>query len=152
MGRKVSTEPDRFPNRNRKPRKPRARALAKAAEFLLTNPTAALIDKHTGLPDGERIIAALAVLAVGNHAEIAAFFGEPMRLRARDRRAALVVLEQRRFGKVQDAGGAGPQTQPPPTIVNVFTSAAEYAFVTQARPSKAIGPTRPLLEEAHERE
>jgi hypothetical protein len=137
--------PDRFPNRNRKPRKPRkprGRALAAAAEYLLTNPTAALIDKHTGKPDGERIIEALSVLATGTGEQVAKFFGGYYRLRARDRQAALNVLEQRRFGRVPQIDEV-PSEHRPTTIVNVFTTSEEFAFVTAQQP-KLVGSTRAL--------
>jgi hypothetical protein len=117
----------------RKPRKPRGRAVVAATEALLASPTAALIDKHTGLPDGERILQALAVLAMGKPEEIAKFFGWSMRMRPRDRQAALEVLEQRRFGKVPQIDQSVSE-HPPTTIVNVFATSEEFAFVTQAEP------------------
>jgi len=73
------------------------------------------------------------VLAVGKPEEIAKFFGWSMRMRPRDRQAALAVLEQRRFGKVPQID-ASVSEHPPTTIVNVFTTSEEFAFVTQAQP------------------
>lgn len=143
--------PDRIPGRNRKPRKPRGRQLAKAAALLLASPTAALIDKHTGKPDGERIIEALSVLATGTGEEVAKFFGGYYRLRARDRQAALEVLEQRRFGKVPSVD-EGAVEHHPTTIVNVFTTSEEFAFVTAQQP-KLVGSTRALpTGEPHDRD
>jgi hypothetical protein len=138
--------PDRFPNRNRKPRKPRVRSIAKAVAQVaaLTTAVGDLIDKHTGAPNGERIIEALALLATGSPEQVRKFFGLTrwQRLRPQDRQAALVVLEQRRFGKVAQAD-EGPVEHAPTTIVNVFSTAAEYEFVTQAQP-KQVGSSRTL--------
>lgn len=141
----MGKEPNRFPNRNRKPRtprKPRGRAIARAAAWLLANPTAALIDKHTGKPDGERILQALAVLAVGTSEEVAQFYGGYQRLRVRDRTTALKLLEQRRFGRVPQLDET-PTEHTPTTIVNVFTTSEEFAFVTAQQP-KLVGSTRAL--------
>lgn len=114
--------------------------------MLLTSPTAAIIDKHTGLPNGERIIEALAVLGTGKPEEIERFFGHPMRLRARDRQAALYVLEQRRFGKVPSLDEQAPDVRPV-QIVNVFATSEDYAFVTAQRPKAvASSATRAALE------
>lgn len=127
---------------NRKPRKPRARAVVAATEALLASPTAALIDKHTGAPDGERIIEGLALLATGTPEQIEKFFGWSMRLRPRDRQAALYVLEQRRFGRVPQFDEQTPDARPV-TIVNVFATHDDYAFVTAQRP-KLVAPPRQL--------
>ena len=122
--------------------------LARRAAGQLNNLTADLIDKHTGLPDGERILQGLALLAVGTPDQVEAFFGEPVRMRARDRRAALTVLESRRFGRVPSLDDQTPDVRPV-TIVNVFSTSAEYDFVTQARP-KQVGPASRQLEAGHD--
>ena len=90
-------------------------------------------------------------MATGSPAEIAKFFGGLLRLRTRDRQAALEVLEQRRFGKVPRAG-RGRGRAPAATIVNVFTTSEEFAFVTAQQP-KLVGSTRALpTGEAHDRD
>lgn len=145
--------PDRFPNRNRKPRKPRPAAIAAAAEMLMRSETAALIDKHTGKPNGERIIEALALLAMGKREDIKKFFGDSYkRMSPRDRQAALYVLEQRRFGKVPVLDEQTPDVRPV-TIVNVYATSEDYKFVTDQRPKAVASSATPAaLEAGRERE
>ena len=135
-------------NPDRAPRKPRARTVARAVAVLAQTPVADLIDAVTGAANGERIIEALSVLALGTEAEAAEFFGRKMRLRPQDRQAALVVLEARRFGRVPEHDRGGGAETRPVQIVNVFTSSEDYAFVTQARPKNVTPPRR--LERADE--
>ena len=118
--------------RPRKPRKPRARQVAKAIETLQrAGSPADLIDKHTGAPNGENILRALSALATGTPDEIAKVFGGYLRMRARDRQAALQVLEQRRFGRVGDDIETHPRDGHI-SIVNVFTSSPELERVVNA--------------------
>lgn len=123
-------------------RRPRGGPVVRKLRDDLQSEAAAIIDEATGEPGGAKILKALAVLATGSEEEIAAFFKSPLRLRARDRQAALTVLEQRRFGRVPQFDEQTPDARPV-TIVNVFATHEDYAFVTAQRP-KLVAPPRQL--------
>jgi len=135
--------------RNRPTRTARGGPVVRNLREAARSPTAEIIDTATGKPHGAAILEALAALAVGTPEQIEKTFGAPLRMRARDRHAALQTLEQRRFGRVPSVDDQTPDVRPV-TIVNVFATSEEYAFVTQARP-KLVGTTRaPQLETGDE--
>lgn len=90
-----------------------------------------LVDSYAGA-DSERVIQALATIALGNGASRVAFFGEPFKVTAKDRNVALAQLALRRWGRpgihveVNPEGSEVKGTQ----IVNIFASdpeAEDYA-------------------------
>ena len=119
-------------------RAPRAGRLVAALDADLQKQAAAIIDAATGAPHGARILQALSVIATGTPQQIQAFFGHRVSMKMRDRQAALAILEARRFGRVPLLEEA-PADSRPVQIVNVFSSSAEYDFVTQGRP-KTVTP------------
>jgi hypothetical protein len=93
---------------------------------LTTRPTTqdamrAVVDRYCG-PNGERIVQALAVLALGNQETRHTFFGEPVRVQARDRTQALSVLSDRRWGRPGQTLDFDPSDplRLPVQIINVF--------------------------------
>lgn len=82
------------------------------------------VDRYCGI-DGETIIKALAVLALGNAASRMTFFGEPVKVQARDRTQALSVLADRRWGRVVPEVDEGPGGRMPVQIINVFAELPE---------------------------
>lgn len=92
----------------------------------------AMVDRVCGTSDGERLLKALAVLAMGTSETIEVFFGEPVRVRAKERLIALRRLEERRFGRVAQLDEPGDLDRRPVTIVNVFSNSKDYDFVRDA--------------------
>jgi hypothetical protein len=82
-----------------------------------------IIDRYVGT-DGERILQALAVIALGNEDACLAFFGSRFRVQPRERVNALHHLSMRRWGRptlnVEMHGAAMPVQ-----IINVFTDVPE---------------------------
>jgi len=81
----------------------------------------ALVDKFCGL-GGERVIQALAVIALGNAPARYAFFGEQLRVAPKDRVAALNALALRRWGRPTLSVELDPNDtgRMPVQIINVF--------------------------------
>ena len=87
----------------KKAQPPRPRRHSAAARHLKAPPTAqenvrAIVDKYCG-PEGERIVQALSVIALGHSAARMAFFGEPVKVASKDRVNALQQLGTRRWGR-----------------------------------------------------
>lgn len=81
---------------------------------------AELIDRCCGT-SGIRLIEGLAAIALGNAHDRERFFGESVRVAARDRLWALGYLTDRRFGRPPATVEGDGKDQPlPVTIVNVF--------------------------------
>jgi hypothetical protein len=85
------------------------------------------IDRYCGR-NGERIIHAYAVIALGNARSRYAFFGEHVKVVGRDRLTALEQLAGRRWGRIEGVEGGDTQ-QLPIQIVNVFTEAPKDGTV-----------------------
>lgn len=84
-----------------------------------------VVDRYTG-PGGERIVQALAVIALGNAASRMTFFGEPVKVQAKDRTQALSVLADRRWGRaVPEADEGEGHGRMPVQIINVFAPQPE---------------------------
>lgn len=86
----------------------------------------AMVDKYCG-PHSEQVIAALATIALGNAQSRQNFFGEPVKVQAKDRNVALQQLALRRWGRPSltvDLGSNDPAdpSRLPIQIVNVFTT------------------------------
>ena len=88
---------------------------------------APMIDRYCG-ENGERIIHAFAVIALGNARARQQFFGEWVRVNGRDRLLALDQLAGRRWGRIE-SGTDAPTLQLPIQIVNVFTEAPKDGTV-----------------------
>jgi len=86
----------------------------------------AIVDKYCG-PEGERIVQALAVIALGNLASRMTFFGEPVKVAAKDRTQALGVLSDRRWGRPGQTidFDPGDPSRLPVQIVNIFTESPD---------------------------
>jgi len=113
----------------KKAQPPRPRRHSAAARGVVSPPTAqesvrTIVDKYCG-PEGERIVQALAVLALGNAPSRLTFFGEPLKVQAKDRTQALQTLADRRWGRPGQTidFDAGDPSRLPVQIVNIFTEA-----------------------------
>jgi hypothetical protein len=109
---------------------PRPQASA-AARRLSAPPTTqdsvrAIVDKYCG-PEGERIVHALAVIALGNGPSRMTFFGEPLKVATKDRTQALGILSDRRWGRPGQTidFDPGDPSRLPVQIINVFTDSPE---------------------------
>jgi hypothetical protein len=110
----------------KKAQPPRPRRHSAAARGVVSPPTAqdtvrTIVDKYCG-PEGERIVQALSVLALGHSAARLAFFGEPVKVQSKDRVNALQQLGLRRWGRpgiTLDLDPADP-SRLPVQIVNVY--------------------------------
>jgi hypothetical protein len=109
---------------------PRPKAPA-AARRLSAPPTTqdsvrALVDKYCG-PEGERIVQALSVIALGNGPSRMTFFGEPLKVAPKDRVRALEVLSGRRWGRpgITLDFDPGDPSRLPVQIVNIFTDSPD---------------------------
>lgn len=100
---------------------------------------AELIDRICATVNGEKILAAYALIAWGEPEHVARFFpNSVVRINTRHRLEALRRLEERRFGRVPNTEELGAPATNPVTIVNVFTDSPAYAHVHDA-PSTLVG-------------
>ena len=110
------------------PRRPRPPV---AARHLNAAPTTqdsvrAIVDKYCG-PEGERIVQALSVIALGNGPSRMTFFGEPLKVQPKDRVRALEVLSAWRWGRpgITLDFDPGDPSRLPVQIVNIYTDSVD---------------------------